>query len=57
MHELVAAYMGVKPAYRDPEELADSVAETERWIRLEEECSKQDLSGFIGLAANAIRRN
>jgi hypothetical protein len=45
---MVAAYLGIKPRYRDPDELADPVAETERWMRIEEECAMQDLSGLLG---------
>lgn len=54
-HRLVAGYLGYKPPYRDDDVLDDPQAETERWLKIEEECAKQELGEFLGLAGNVIR--
>jgi hypothetical protein len=47
---MVAGYMGIKPRYKDPDALDDPEAETQRWIRMEEDVSNQDLGVFADIA-------
>ena len=55
VHEMVASYFGIKPRYKDPDELSDPKAETERWLKMAEEDSGQDLGGLSAELGAAVK--